>query len=144
MKISTRGRYALRFMIDLARNDNEGYTALKDVSSRQDISIKYLEQITTLLSKNGLLLSVRGPTGGYRLSKKPSQYTIGEILRITEGNLSPVSCLESLENTCPVKNQCHTLSLWKGLDDVINNYLDSKTLQDLLDNPAGISELKEA
>ena len=132
MKISTRGRYALRFMIDLAQHDSSEYTALKDISERQGISIKYLEQITSLLSKFGLLNSVRGPQGGYKLSKKPSQYTIGEILRITEGDLAPVACLSTSINNCPKKDECATLSMWQGLSDVIKNYLESKTLEDLV------------
>src|SRR5574344_250645 len=132
MKISTRGRYALRFMIDLAQHDNGEYTALKDISERQEISIKYLEQITSLLSKFGLLLSVRGPQGGYKLAKTPAQYTIGEILRITEGNLAPVTCLETEENTCPRKENCPTLTLWEGLSKMVNNYLDGITLEDLV------------
>lgn len=132
MKISTRGRYALRFMIDLAQHNNGDFIALKDVSARQDISIKYLEQITSLLSKFGLLISVRGPQGGYKLTRTPAQYTVGQILRITEGNLVPVSCLESPENTCPRKGGCQTLSLWDGLAKVINDYLDGVTLEDLV------------
>jgi len=134
MKISTRGRYALRFMIDLAQHNNNEYIALKDISKRQDISIKYLEQITSLLSKFGLLLSVRGPQGGYKLSKTPEEYTVGEILQITEGNLAPVACLELDKNTCPRKSYCHTLPLWEELSKVINDFLNSKTLQDLVDS----------
>jgi Rrf2 family protein len=132
MKISTRGRYALRFMIDLAQHGNDEYTALRDISERQEISIKYLEQITSLLSKFGLLLSVRGPQGGYKLAKSPAQYTIGEILRITEGNLAPVTCLETEENTCPRKENCPTLTLWEGLSKIVNNYLEGITLEDLV------------
>ena len=132
MKISTRGRYALRFMIDLALHGNGDYTALKDVSHRQGISIKYLEQITSLLSKFGLLSSVRGPQGGYKLSRLPSDYTVGEILRITEGSLAPVACLESEKNLCEKRNACHTLQLWEGLEKVINDYLNSVTLEDLV------------
>ncbi|MBO4319175.1 MAG: Rrf2 family transcriptional regulator [Treponema sp.] len=132
MKISTRGRYALRFMIDLAQHDSGEYTALKDISDRQGISIKYLEQITSLLSKFGLLQSVRGPQGGYKLSKQPSQYTVAEILRITEGDLAPVACLAISENTCPKKEECATLPMWQGLYDVITKYLESKTLEDLV------------
>src|SRR5574344_2637694 len=132
MKISTRGRYALRFMIDLAQHDNGEYTALKDISERQEISIKYLEQITSLLSKFGLLLSVRGPQGGYKLSRTPDQYTVGQILRITEGNLAPVSCLETEQNTCPRKEFCPTLFLWEGLSKTIHDYLDGITLEDLV------------
>lgn len=134
MKISTRGRYALRFMIDLAQHDSTEYTALKDISERQEISIKYLEQITSLLSKFGLLQSVRGPQGGYKLAKKPAEYTVGEILRITEGDLSPVACLAQTENTCPKRKDCPTLDLWSGLNKVINGYLNSKTLEDLVDS----------
>lgn len=132
MKISTRGRYALRFMIDLAQHASSEYTSLRDISRRQEISVKYLEQITSLLSKFGLLLSVRGPQGGYKLAKKPSEYTVGEILRITEGDLAPVACLTTPENTCPRKENCATLSLWEGLSKVINDYLDSKSLEDLV------------
>lgn len=132
MKISTRGRYALRFMIDLAQHDNGTYVALKDVSSRQNISIKYLEQITSLLSKFGLLLSVRGPQGGYKLAKRPDEYNVGEILRITEGSLAPVSCLETPTNTCPRKDSCQTLKLWEGLNKVISEYLAGVSLEDLI------------
>ena len=132
MKISTRGRYALRFMIDLAQNSHGSeYTALKDVSQRQNISIKYLEQITSLLSKFGLLTSVRGPQGGYKLSKPASAYKVSEILKITEGSLAPVACLETENNTCEKKDTCQTLALWEGLKKVINSYLDSVTLEDL-------------
>ncbi|MCR5763420.1 MAG: Rrf2 family transcriptional regulator [Treponema sp.] len=131
MKISTRGRYALRFMIDLAQQDTNEYTALKDVSKRQGISVKYLEQITTLLSKFGLLISVRGPQGGYKLARKPEDYSVGEILRITEGDLAPVACLAQETNTCPIHNKCHTISFWQEFDNIINTYVDSKTLADL-------------
>lgn len=131
MKISTRGRYALRFMLDLAQHNSGEYIALKDVSSRQNISIKYLEQITSLLSKFGLLISVRGPQGGYKLAKAPSEYKIGEILRITEGNLAPVACLETPVNTCEKKETCKTLALWTGLAKVVNEYLDGITLENL-------------
>ncbi|MDE5797906.1 MAG: Rrf2 family transcriptional regulator [Treponemataceae bacterium] len=132
MKISTRGRYALRFMIDLAQHDNGTYIALKDVSARQNISIKYLEQITSLLSKFGLLLSVRVPQGGYKLAKRPEAYSVGEILRITEGSLASVSCLETPVNTCPRKDSCPTLKLWQGLNKVITDYLAGITLDDLI------------
>jgi Rrf2 family protein len=134
MKISTRGRYALRFMIDLAQHDNGEFTALKDISQRQDISIKYLEQITSLLSKFGLLQSVRGPQGGYKLARQPAQYTVGQILRITEGNLAPVTCLEADPNSCPRKEFCPTLFLWEGLEKTVNTYLDSITLEDLINH----------
>ena len=138
MKISTRGRYALRFMIDLAQQGDGSYVPLRDVSKRQDISIKYLEQITALLSKFGLLHSVRGPQGGYRLSKSPSEYTVGDILRITEGNMAPVACLETEENLCERAGSCATLKIWVGLEKVINEYLDSITLDKLIvDNGCG-------
>ncbi len=140
MKISTRGRYALRFMIDLALHDSSGFTALKDVSNRQGISIKYLEQITSLLSKFGLLQSVRGPQGGYRLSKPADQYSVGEILRITEGDLAPVACLAEAVNNCPRKAECSTLEMWQGLNEVINKYLDSKTLADLVPDYKALGE----
>lgn len=134
MKISTRGRYALRFMIDLSQHDSSGYITLKDISERQEISIKYLEQITSLLSKFGLLQSVRGPQGGYRLAKPTSEYTVGEILRITEGDLAPVACLSTPVNTCPKAKDCITLNLWTGLNKVINDYLDGWTLEDLINS----------
>ncbi len=132
MKISTRGRYALRFMIDLARHGDAGYVSLKDISERQGISIKYLEQITAILSKFGLLQSVRGPQGGYKLAKKPAEYTVAEILRITEGDLAPVACLAEPVNSCPRAGECSTLKLWEGLADAINSYLEGQTLQDLV------------
>ena len=121
-------------MIDLAQHDSSSYIALKDVSKRQNISIKYLEQITSLLSKFGILLSVRGPTGGYKLAKKPEDYTVGEILRITEGDLAPVACLAAQDNQCPRQDICPTLDFWEGFNKVINEYLDSKTLEDLVNS----------
>ena len=132
MKLSTRGRYALRFMIDLAIHNNGQYTALKDVSERQNISIKYLEQIASLLSKFGLLMSTRGPQGGYKLAKAPEKYTVGEILRITEGNLAPVACLETEKNECQRQTSCPTIELWQGLSKVVNEYLDGITLDSLI------------
>ena len=131
MKISTRGRYALRFMIDLAQHKQDEFIPLKDISKRQAISIKYLEQITSLLSKYGLLPSVRGPQGGYKLARPTNQYTVGEILRITEGNLAPVSCLEANAMGCGRQSICATIKLWKGLGKVINAYLDGITLDQL-------------
>ena len=136
MKISTRGRYALRFMIDLALQNKNEYTALKDISERQKISIKYLEQITALLSKFGLLLSVRGPQGGYKLAREPESYTVGEILRITEGNLAPISCLEQTPNTCEKRENCPTLKMWTGFYKLVNEYFDGITLEDLVNEGA--------
>lgn len=132
MKISTKGRYALRLMIDLALHNNS-YVALKDVAARQGISKKYLEQIVPLLSRSGMLHTSRGFQGGYKLARSPSSYTIGDILRITEGSLAPVSCLDNEINLCDKQNSCPTLYMWQGLYDVINKYLDSITLQDLID-----------
>ncbi len=132
MKISTKGRYALRMMIDLAKNDTEDYIALRDVSGREQISSKYLEQIVTLLSRAGFLKSVRGAQGGYRLARRPEEYTVGEILRVTEGNLFPVSCLENDPIGCERAGCCATLPFWQGLQKVIDSYVDSVTLADLL------------
>ncbi len=132
MKISTKGRYALRMLIDLAEHQNDGYTALKDIAERQDISKKYLEQIVPMLNRAELLLTNRGFQGGYRLSRPAEKYTVGEILRVTEGGLSPVGCLESGE-LCPRAFECDTLPVWRGLEKVINEYLDGITLQDILD-----------
>jgi Rrf2 family protein len=133
MKISTKGRYALRLMIDIAEHD-DGSTliSLKDVAQRQKISVKYLEQIVGLLSKAGLLRSARGPQGGYRLSRRPEEYTVGSILRLTEGNLAPVACLGDGENRCQRRGQCGTLDFWTGLYAVINHYIDQYTLADLV------------
>lgn len=133
MKISTKGRYALRMMIDIALNsDGESYITIKEISRRQDISVKYLEQIVNALSKAKLLRSARGSQGGYRLSRPPQAYTAGEILRVTEGSLAPVECLEDEENLCPRKSVCATLEFWTGLYRLIDNYVDSVTLADLV------------
>ncbi len=131
MKISTKGRYALRMMIDIAINSDGNWVSLKDISERQGISVKYLEQIVTLLTKAGLLRSVRGSGGGYMLTKSPEQYTIGQILRTIEGRLAPVACLESDENLCERKDECPTLEFWQGLFNTVNEYVDSYTLKDL-------------
>lgn len=133
MKISTKGRYALRMLLDLAEHQNDGYVALKDIAERQDISKKYLEQIVPILNKSDVLRTNRGFQGGYRLAKAPDQYTVGEILRLTEGNLSPVACLEHDPVECARSGECATLPVWKGLYRVINEYLDGITLQDILD-----------
>ena len=131
MKISTKGRYALRVMIDLAMNNNGKYISLKEISQRQEISNKYLEQIISLLNKAGYLETARGNTGGYKLSKKPSEYKVGDILRATEGALAPIYCLTE-DGECDKKSNCKTYSFWQGLDNVINEYVDSKTLEDLI------------
>lgn len=118
-------------MVDLTLHANGDYIALKDISERQNISVKYLEQIVSVLGKSGMLKSVRGPQGGYKLAKDPSEYTAGDILRITEGNLAPIPCLENEENDCDRISQCATLDFWKGLYDAVNNYVDGVTLQEL-------------
>ena len=133
MKISTKGRYALRLLVDLAEHRNEGYVALKDVANRQNISKKYLEQIVSILNKPNILAANRGFQGGYRLAQEPKEYTVGDILRVTEGSLAPISCLENDVNLCERSGECPTLFVWEGLYDVINEYLDSITLQDILD-----------
>ena len=134
MKISTKGRYALRMMLDLAEHRNGEFIALKDIAQRQDISKKYLEQIVPLLNRSNILQANRGFQGGYRLAKSPDQYTVGDILRITEGSLAPVACLDQHPNPCARCTQCATLPVWKGLEDAICTYLDGTTLQDILDN----------
>ena len=131
MKISTKGRYALRVMIDLALNNNGKYISSKDIAERQEISNKYLEQIISLLNKAGYLETARGNTGGYKLAKDPKEYTVGNILRATEGDLAPIYCLTE-DGECNRQKGCKTYSFWKGLDDVINKYIDSRTLQDLI------------
>ena len=131
MKISTRGRYALRVMIDLGENGNGSFIPLTDIALRQDISLKYLEQIVAMLNKAGFLETARGNMGGYRLAKKPEEYIVGDILRATEGDLSPTYCLTE-EGACAKKDKCKTYSFWKGLDTVIAEYVDSKTLKDLI------------
>ena len=133
MKISTRGRYALRMMLDLAENQGSGVVALKDIAARQDISKKYLEQIIPVLNRAGLLQTSRGFQGGYRLAKVPKDYTVGEILRAAEGGLSPVACLEQSPNACPRCHKCETLPIWAGLEQVVNEYLDGISLQSVLD-----------
>ena len=136
MKISTKGRYALRLMTDIAAHDSDGYVSLKDVAARQGISMKYSEQIAGLLAKAGLLHSGRGAQGGYRLAKRPEDYTVGSILRLTEGNLAPVACLEGPENVCHRCGECSTLGFWAGLYAVVNDYIDRYTLADLLEEQA--------
>ena len=133
MRISTKGRYALRVMIDLAVNDKGEFIALKDISARQNITIKYLEQIVTVLNKAGFLRSMRGNNGGHRLARAPKDYVVGDILRVMEGNLSPVECAAQENGVeCPLSDNCVTLSFWQGLDKVVNDYVDKFTLEDLV------------
>lgn len=133
MKISTKGRYALRLMLDIALHGEETPVRIKDTASRQEISVKYLEQIVSVLVKAGYLKSIRGPQGGYQLMYPANEYTVGDILRITEGSLAPVDCLEGERNGCERADACVTLRLWKELKDAINGVVDKYTLQDLLD-----------
>lgn len=129
--ISTRGRYAIRVILDIANNQEEGYVPMKDVASRQGLSLKYLEQILPTLTKNKILEGVQGKGGGYRLVKPLDQYTVGDVLRATEKDLAPVSCLAQGAKECERRSECPTIDFWEGLNEVINNYLDSKTLADL-------------
>ena len=131
MLISTKGRYALRVLIDMAEHQTEEYVPLKEIAQRQDISEKYLESIIKVLVKDGILTGLRGKGGGYRLSSPPEQLTVDRILRITEGSLAPVSCLENCGEPCAKISDCRTVHLWKGLDQVISNYLNQFTLADL-------------
>lgn len=136
MLISTKGRYALRVMIDLAEHQTEEFVSLKGIAQRQDISEKYLESIIRMLVKARVLESLRGKGGGYRLKKSPDQYTVGSILRLTEESLAPVSCLEQNADACPRASFCRTLPLWKGLDKVIRDYLEGVTIADLMEHDA--------
>lgn len=133
MKISTKGRYALRMMLDLAEHQGNGYIALKDIAKRQNVSKKYLEQIVPILNKADILNTNRGYQGGYRLARTPDKYTVGDILRITEGSISPVACLDKNPVECERAAECATLPVWQGLYKVITDYLDGITLQDILD-----------
>ena len=131
MIVSTKGRYALRVMIDLAEHQAEKYVPLKEVAARQEISEKYLENILKVLVQNGFLEGLRGKGGGYRLTRSPEQYTVEEILNLTEGNLAPVSCLAQGAASCPRMSSCRTYEMWKGLDDLIEDYFGKITLADL-------------
>ena len=131
MIISTRGRYALRVLLDLSKNQGECYIPMKEVAERQGISLKYLEQILPILTKNNLVKAAHGKGGGYRLAREAGEIKIGEILKLTENDLSPVACLAEGAVECDRADSCPTINFWKGLNDVINGYLDSKTLADL-------------
>ena len=137
MMVSSRGRYALRVMADLAENEKNGaFIPLKEIAEREELSLKYLESIMTTLSKAGLVEGAHGKGGGYRLSRELKDYSVGEIVRLTEGSLAPVSCLEG-ENTCPRADKCLSLPVWEKLDTLINDYLDSVSLADLLAEGGG-------
>lgn len=133
MKISTKGRYALRMMLDMARNQVNGPVSLKDIAERQNVSKKYLEQIALVLSQEGVLKGTRGHQGGYRMIKSPAECTVYEILEAVEGSMHPVACLDQSPNACERCTGCDTLFIWEGLDAVVRDYLCSMTLQDVLD-----------
>jgi Rrf2 family protein len=133
MKISTKGRYALRMLLDLAEHRSEGFVSLKEIAERQNISKLYLEQIVSLLHTSDILRANRGKQGGYMLAKDPAKCTVGQVLRITEGSLAPVVCLDNDVNMCDRIEVCKTLSMWTGLNKVITDYLNGVTLQDLLE-----------
>lgn len=137
MKISTKGRYALRMLYDLALHQEESYVSLKDIAERQGISKKYLEQIVPLLNKTGLLRTNRGNKGGYMLAGRADEISVADVLEATEGSLAPVSCLDFEPNECPRAGECSTLYIWEGLFKAIKDYLGSVTLQDIIDKNAG-------
>ncbi len=132
--ISTRGRYALRVMIDLAEHMDDGYIPMKEIAQRQGISLKYLERIIPALSKNNLVEGVHGKGGGYRLNRRPEDYTVGEILRLAEGDLAPVACLECGAEPCSRRENCKTIPMWEKFYDITNEYFDSITISDLQGN----------
>lgn len=138
MKISTKGRYAIRVMLDLAERGTEEFIPLMEIAKKQGISEKYLEMIVGTLSKNEFLLSLRGKGGGYKLSRMPQEYTIGSILKLVEGSFAPVACLEKKPNRCERAEDCRTLKMWEGLEKLIDDYFEGITLADLLNdgNPA--------
>ena len=138
MKISTKGRYALKMLLDLAEHRNNKFIALKEIAERQNISKQYLEQIITIINNSKILRANRGKQGGYMLAKEPSEITVGHILRITEGNLSSIACLEGDINSCEMAGSCKTLFVWQELNKVITDYLDSVTLQDILNKHQSI------
>ncbi len=135
MMISTRGRYALRVMIDLAEHNNGGFIPMKDVADRQDISLKYIERIMPALTKSGCVEGVHGKGGGYRLTRAPEDYTAGEILRLAEGDLSPVACLQEGAKPCPRAAECRTLPMWRDFYRLTQEYFDGITIADLMDTP---------
>lgn len=133
MIISTRGRYALRVMLDLAENGNGAYIAMKKIAERQGISLKYLEQILPVLTQNNIIEGISGKGGGYRLTRKPEEYNVGEILRLTEGNLAPVACLQCNAEKCDRADNCPTLPMWTEFHNLVNHYFDSITLSSLIE-----------
>ena len=138
MRISTKGRYALRMLVYLAKQPESEFISLKEIAENQGISKKYLEQIVPMLNKSGILRTNRGNKGGYMLAKKPANFTVGDVLRATEGSLAPIACLEYPENDCPRKEQCTTLYIWEGLYKTVNEYLDSITIEDIINHDSGV------
>lgn len=132
MLVSTKGRFALRMMVDLAQHVQEEKCSLKEISERQGVSLKYLEQIVPLLTRSGLIRSMRGARGGYHLTRRPDQYTVGDILRATEGNMLTLPCLDPNAPLCDRQEYCVTLPFWSGLQSVIDNYIDGTTLEGLI------------
>ena len=137
MVISSKGRYALRVMVDLAEHGGDGYVSMRDVARRQEISDKYAGQIMTLLSRAGLVDGVTGKGGGYRLTRQPQEYPLGEILRLTEGSLAPVACMEEGAHPCGRASKCRTLPVWEGYYRVTREYFSGVTLADLMSLPQG-------
>ncbi len=133
MIVSTKGRYALRVMVDLAEHPTEGYTPLREIAKRQEISEKYLEIILKLLVRGRMVAGLRGKGGGYRLNRPPEEYTVGEVLRCTEESLAPVACLEDAEHQCPRAGQCCTRPMWEKLDRLVNEFFDGITIADLME-----------
>ena len=140
MKVSTKGRYALRLMLDLAIHDTGENIALKTIAKRQGISGKYLEHIIGILAKAGFVKSVRGSSGGYRLARSPEEYTVGDILRLTEGSLAPVSCVEEGADTCSKSEYCVTMTVWQQLNEAINGVVDHITLADLVERSQAMGD----
>lgn len=138
MLVSTKGRYALRVMVDLAEHQGDGRIPLKQIADRQGVSEKYLENILATLVRNNVLSGMRGKGGGYRLTKDSSEYTVGQILRLTEGSLAPVSCLNDSCEKCPRTHECPTVGMWSELDTLINSYLDGVTIEDLKCSSRGL------
>ncbi len=134
MVISPKGRYALRIMLDLSQHMDNGYTSLARISEREGISVKYLEAIVAILNKAGLVESLRGKEGGYRLTKTPEEYTVASIIKLTEHSIAPVTCLESETNSCERAYHCLTLPMWIKLEEIIDEYLESVTLKNLLEH----------
>lgn len=132
MIVSTKGRYSLRVMVDLAEQNSDSYVPLKDIVKRQGLSLKYLETIMTTLSKTGLVMAAHGKGGGYKLAKAPEEYKVGDILRVTENSVVPAACAQCVGEDCPRKGDCRTLPFWEKLNDVVNECIDSVTLADLM------------